>query len=68
MILQFKNDTLYLNDPTNGNIVEMMNYKIRGDTLTIVKIGGGSSCNDVKGIIKFQQRGELFMTLINDSC
>lgn len=52
MILQFKNDTLYLNDPVNGSVVEMMNYKISGDTLTLVKISGGSSCGDENGIYK----------------
>jgi len=69
MILQFKNDTLYLNDPANGTIVETMNYKISGDTLTIVKISGSSSCDDEKGVYKISTKDDkLFMTLIEDNC
>jgi hypothetical protein len=61
MILQFKIDTLYFNDPANGNVVEMMNYKINGGTLTVLKISGGSSCNDEKGIYKFLQKKINFL-------
>jgi hypothetical protein len=69
LILQFKTDTLLLNDPVNGNIVETMNYKISGDTLTLIKISGSSSCNDEKGIYKISAKDDkLFLGLIEDSC
>jgi hypothetical protein len=39
----------------------MMNYKINGGTLTVLKISGGSSCNDEKGIYKFLQKKINFL-------
>ncbi len=44
MILQFKADTLLLND-TNGSTFESMSYKISNDTLSILKLSGESDCS-----------------------
>lgn len=69
MILEFKTDTLFLDDPANGTIVEMMKYNISGDTLTLVKISGASSCGDEKGVYKLSIKdNKLYMAVINDDC
>jgi hypothetical protein len=69
MILQFKQDTLLLNNFADGSTVEAMNYKMNGDTLILTKISGISPCYDEKGIYKLSiKNDQLFMTLIEDNC
>jgi hypothetical protein len=69
MILQFKVDTLLLIDPQNNEPIEMMNYKVSGDTVTISKITGVSDCNDGNGIYKMEiKENKLFVSLLNDAC
>ena len=69
MILQFKTDTLLLNDPENETVVETMNYSISGDTLVFTKLNGSSSCGEEKGVYKLAIKdNKLFMTVIDDPC
>lgn len=70
MIVQFSHDTLYLNELKTGEIVEIMNYSIKADTLTVTKISGTSPCSiDEKGIYKLTVKGNLlFISLITDAC
>jgi len=70
MILQFKSDSLFFNDPETGNNFEAMSYELRNDTLTFIKLSGNSSCSTTdKGMYKVEIKDDhLFMSLINDEC
>ncbi len=51
-------------------VIEVMSYKINGDTLIIQKINGGSPCG-TEDVGKYEaaiKDNELSMTLINEDC
>lgn len=69
-ILHFKKDTLIVMvaaDPSM--VVETMTYKLKNDTLTIIKLSGTSPCTEAAGVYKCVLKDEkLFITPLNDDC
>ena len=70
MILQFKNDTLFLRVAETGEDFEVMKYSIKSDTLTYTKISGNSDCGPAdKAVYKIEIKNEtLFLNLVSDEC
>lgn len=69
-VLEFKTDTLNVNEVNNDNILETSVYKINNDTLTLQKVTGGSPCgNEVIGKYRFAiNNDKLSISLIEDDC
>jgi hypothetical protein len=69
LVLQFKTDTLMVNTP-DSETVEMMQYKVQNDTLSLVKITGQSDCMDNStALCKFEIKADtLFITTLKDDC
>jgi len=66
-MLEFKKDTVLLS--IDGEVVESMTYKEKGDMLLLQKIGGQSSCNEEIGEYKFQlKQNILVLTPMKDAC
>ncbi|MEO6820426.1 MAG: hypothetical protein ABI266_10275 [Ginsengibacter sp.] len=67
-IFEFKTDTALLT--MDGNILETSKLTVKGDTLTLQKLSGGSPCDaDVIGIYRFKINGDkLTLTVIDDAC
>lgn len=63
--------TLSIKNPGGGvdDIVEIMGYKIKNDTLYLKKATGLSSCGSEVGAYLFKLEGErLFIEVIDDPC
>lgn len=69
MILQFKTDTLSLNYP-DGTALEIMNYKINNDTLSLRKLDGESDCESSKeALYKIEIKDKkLNLSMLSDDC
>lgn len=69
-ILQFKKDTLIVMVAADQSmVVETMTYKLKNDTLTIIKVSGTSPCTEVAGIYKCVLKEEkLYISPLNDDC
>jgi len=84
-LLQFKKDTLLMlyagTDPINlagdGRMVtgkdsaaiEVMTYQQHGDTVTIIKVTGGSPCDNEPGVYRAQgSNGKMAFIAVNDGC
>ncbi len=64
---EFRRDTLEM--IYNGRIVERMNYTLKADTMTLVKLSGSSPCKEEIGQYKVTIKGEtLYIALISDDC
>jgi hypothetical protein len=65
--LEFKKDTVLLS--IEGEVVESMTYKEKGDTLSFQKIYGQSPCSEEIGDYKYQLKDNvLVLTAIQDAC
>lgn len=68
--LAFSGDSILVANIETGEILEIMRYKAKGDTVFISKIGGLSSCNlDTESVYLFRRdEKKLFVTALNDAC
>ncbi|RYY67848.1 MAG: hypothetical protein EOO13_13905 [Chitinophagaceae bacterium] len=67
--LHFKKDSVDLVILETGGVIEGMKYTIAGDTLSLVKLFGGSPCGDEPGVYKWKIEGEILrLTLLSDPC
>jgi len=65
--LEFKKDTVLLS--IEGEVVESMTYKEKGDTLFFQKIYGQSPCSEEIGEYKFQlKENVLVLSPMKDAC
>jgi hypothetical protein len=65
--LEFKKDTALLS--IDGEVVESMTFKEKGDTLVFKKIYGQSPCSEEMGEYKVQLTDKLLVLLpIQDAC
>lgn len=69
-VLDFKKDSLILTIAQTGDVVETMTYTVSGDTLKLVKLDGGSPCdNSTVGSYKLlMKEGKLYISPIADDC
>lgn len=52
-----------------GEVFELMTYKVKGDTLLLTKLEGNSPCSDEVGMYKFEIKdNRLFIKLLKDDC
>jgi hypothetical protein len=66
-VLEFKKDTVLLS--IEGEVVESMTFKEKGDTLLFQKIYGQSPCSDEVGQYKFEIKDNvLVLAPIQDLC
>lgn len=65
--LEFKKDTVLLS--IDGELIESMTYKEKGETLVLQKIFGQSNCNEAIGEYQFQLKDKvLVLTPMQDAC
>lgn len=65
--LEFKKDTALLS--IEGEVVESMTYKQKGDTLVFQKIYGQSPCDEEIGEYKFQLKDNVLVLMaMQDAC
>lgn len=66
-VLEFKKDTVLLS--IDGEVVESMTFKEKGDTLVFQKIYGQSTCSDEIGQYKFEVKDNVLVIVpIQDLC
>ena len=68
--LKFSNDTLELITTEDNQVVETMTYKLASDTLTLLKVSGGSPCDATKPVYYKTaiKEDQLIFTNVNDEC
>jgi len=69
-ILTFSKDTFQVAMAEENVLIETMSYSLKGDTLTVRKIAGGSPCDDTTiGTYKIAIKNDIFyITVITDEC